>query len=307
MKGRLITSVRPGHSEPNAVDPFAEPTYTPATDTLLLTENFDEYIDSHDMYVNRLRAGAHLAQNDGNEDVGGVTLITGRNGTGNAARLTYAGTNQEAHVLDSYNLPATVSKTIILTEYRRVTMGTPLAENGSSGSQMATKWMMFWQEDVGGDSTRFQFNTHDHSPWVGSAPVGCLWQSIQGGYNTDDNAVQPVGPYATDLFNAGLWNRYTYMFRPHTSMTQKDGYARMWINGTLIMRVDQAAATVTPPGGYKEWCSQQDVDKLSLNLAGTAMLTTVDFLKWMDVLTVPASMPGGFTVDIDDVQVFNRP
>jgi hypothetical protein len=99
---------------------------------------------------------------------------------------------------------------------------------------------------------------------------------------------QPIGPYPDDVFD-GQWHRYTYQYRPNTAAGSRDGVARMWVDGVKVIDVSLAAASIVPPGGYKPWCSVDDID--ALNTSG------VGYLRFGGPLTKDTAP---FTIDIDD-------
>ena len=71
----------------------------------------------------------------------------------------------------------------------------------------------------------------------------------------------PVGPFWNQL-NDGNWHRMTIAFQSPSGVATRDGYVRIWIDGTKMTDIEQATVGVTPPGGSKPWVSQADVDAM---------------------------------------------
>ena len=81
-------------------------------------------------------------------------------------------------------------------------------------------------------NTRVQWNTHSALPCPTGAGKYTYWQ-VYDQAETFCQGNQPVGPYFDDVAD-GQWRRYTYEYRPNSSVGARDGSARMWINGVKI-------------------------------------------------------------------------
>ena len=74
----------------------------------------------------------------------------------------------------------------------------------------------------------------------------------------------------------------------------RDGAARLWIDGTLAIRIDKSACGVTPAGGWKQWCDLSELDALYAGKFGIGQL------EWGANRTDQSGIP--FTMAIDDVK-----
>jgi hypothetical protein len=161
-----------------------------------------------------------------------------------------------------------------------------VSANGSVSRPLAVKWFEIWHQKT----DRMQWNTHDHLPWTGGSSTRTYWQVYDQGHATSQQAAQPVGPYFGDLANDGQWHRFTYAYRPQSASGARDGFARMWVDGTKVIDISAATINVTPPGGSKPWCLADDVDKIAVN-------DGIEYARWGSTQTT--SSPA-WTYDIDD-------
>jgi len=107
---------------------------------------------------------------------------------------------------------------------------------------------------------------------------------------TASQGTQPVGPYFDEL-NDYQWHRFTYQYKPNSSLGARDAIARMWINGTKMIDVSISACGITPPLGEKVWCNVDDIDNL-------ATADGIRNMHWGATQTT-SSIP--WTYDFDDV------
>lgn len=271
----------------------SEPVYTAGTNTLVWDDSA------------RVDAAASMADVTGYSGSGytwypifgadpNITLGAGGwDGSGNYIRQTYAGTYQESHSIDmvvgsSHAYPPVISVPTYFSVYKRMTLG---GASGPSLSPVAMKWIMLWHTN----GTRCEFDTHDHLPNPGNypSPYTFGWQVYDQGQTTQQGD-QPIGPYPGDKWD-GAWHRFTYAFKPNTtggSPSSRDGYARMWVDGTKIIDISAATIGVTPPGGSWAWCLGDDVDNIAT--------LGIQFVRWVGPLTT--AYTGGFTVDWDRFQ-----
>jgi hypothetical protein len=219
-------------------------------------------------------------------------LVAGRNG-GKALRMVYSGEYQDGTDFITLNAPTTPdSATHHFTYWARITYpGGPAAL--SSDRTIAIKWFMAWHRQR--SNTRIQWQTHDGWPCNagpnGSDPLPYpTYWGVFDQAETGCQGYQPVGPYFHQLADA-QWHRFTYQFRPQSSAGARDGFARMWIDGTKVIDVSRAACGVTPPDGQKAWCAQDDLDALSVN-------DGVAFVRWGGPHT--DSPVSAWTYDVDD-------
>lgn len=272
-----------------------EPTYNAGTDTLVVSDGFDSYANIAAM-DDAAGGGPRLALIDA--DLTPFSLILGRTGSGKALRIAYTGdgVTQDSHNVESLNITAVPSnRTSYVSYYARVIIAAP----GIGSNTLALKWMEHWYND----GTRNQFNTHDHCAFDCSTPQPTpgwhtYWQfwDTHGG-DTAQQAMQPVRPNFNTEVADGQWHHFTHAFRENSVNGARDGFARMWIDGVQMMRVEQTAVNVTPTGsyagdGYTVWCKQDDVDGIT---AGQSMVK----------LRFPSTETGDvvptFTVDYDDL------
>jgi hypothetical protein len=261
--------------------PTGEPTFNATTQTLVVRDSMDEYVSPHAMWLSTTST-IQIRQTDFGEDVDSATLITGRSGSGKALRLIYSGVYQDAHSWTLRNGPALPDTTTHYFSYwARVTLSAPMPVNA-----LPLKWFMAWHS-----VNRVEWDTHDYLPCNIYTPTGqhTVWQVYDNGPSACQGN-QPIGPYPDDVFN-GQWHRFTYQYRPNTTTSSRDGLARMWVDGVKVIDISRAACGTTPPGGYKVWCSVDDID--ALNTVGL-----IGYLQFGANLTKDAGGP--FTIDLDD-------
>lgn len=143
---------------------------------------------------------------------------------------------------------------------------------GTCTGTISVKWAQVALTGEGGGAYP-QWNTHDLAPYTGTitGDPHTIWQVYNNGYEDnvgdyptgDDQGCQPIGPFFEDLFNS--WHRFTFAYKCHESAGNKNGFQRMWIDGTKVIDVSAATAGVTPTGGSKQWCTQAQVDNMHVN------------------------------------------
>jgi uncharacterized protein YjdB len=308
-----ITVGGSGASRSEPVDPGS---------SYLWADNFDRYTSAAAMIANGgCGAGTDAAglpsatatygqrtmpnSNDGcNLNNDGMSLTTGRGGSGRALRATVlGGTNQANYTWLSPWVPngwGTYSGALVIQFYFRPSPGgTP----GSNGTKFIEAWFSS-NDPRTGNAQRIQAGldrgTNARPLWsavLGQNPGGTINRTTQFG-----------APF-WDALNDGNWHRFTFLLRMNTTSTysntggtssttetysgtsSRDGMIRMWVDGTEILDYSQSAVGVT--------CSQGDVDMIppsSVHLA---------YLKFPDVFNnTPA---GNWTLDHDDLKVWTIP
>ena len=279
------------------VGPDAEPTFNAATQTMILDDNMEEYTTVEAMGdTSVLGTFTRIVPNPspvtGPPDDPVVhpelnqIIAPGRNGTGQALRLAFTGVAQDSAKWVMLNTPTIPDLATHYAEYYgRVILSAPL----DPGVSLAVKWFMAWHK---ASSTRVEWNTRFASiAYRAGDPNDTVWQVIDQA-DSDTNGDQPVGPYPLTVFN-GQWHKFSYSWRANTSVGSRDGFARMWVDGTKIVDVSAtAAAEPVPPGGTHVWCTLADVDNL---LAGDGFRE----LNWGWTQTTDTP---SWTYDIDDVK-----
>ncbi len=273
----------------------AEPVFDPSQSQMLFQQNFDRYTtDSL-----RPRCGTSPASTPKRVVDNAVQHCTpgagwtydanvsiGAGHSGNAVTIHYDGPYQETHgVVVGYG--GSTGKSVTVIQYwAKWTPDAGFTLDGNSIIQI--KNIMLWN-----DISRFEAMTHAHA---GGCPISEPSATMLGQYDQGDsqcNADQPVGPYFATYAN-GQWHRWTIAYKPNTAQGSRDGMMRLWIDGTVVLRVEKSAIGVTPPGGFKPWCLGVDVDNLYSGNFG------VSALQWGANRTDGSKIP--FTLAIDDVK-----
>jgi hypothetical protein len=258
--------------------------------TLVMADNMDRYTDATSMGAYPLQySGPMITPNPSPNqtsqpvEAADQVIAPGRGGAGKALRLVYGGVYQEGHALAAINVPAQPdNETVYIQYYARVTAGS----NWPLSQPLAVKWL---QEFHNHSNSRLEFATRYPSSTDTKQTAPTVWQVIDQAESAG-NADQPYGPYFHQLAD-GQWHRYTTAIKSHTSTTVKDGFAKMWVDGTLIIDIEQATVGVTPPGGMVPWCTQDDVDHM-IAADGVGRVT------WGGTQTTTT---GSWTYDFDDV------
>lgn len=194
-------------------------------------------------------------------------LVTGRNGTGKAWKLIYAASgpsDQDPQPGPEVILCRTPNYTGIRSQV--VTYWSKIELISGSFNTIEYKGMYFSDNQNGGGAFPL-YCVHSLSgvnPQTGAPNKGSFWQLYNTGLATSDQSTQPIGPYFDDVFNDGIWHRFTHIMRPHSSSGVKDGWQAMWIDGVRVTSTRQSDVGVTPADGWKQWCSQAQVDALNV-------------------------------------------
>jgi len=244
-----------------------------------------------------------------------VTLGPGH--SGQAVQWHYDGgakSYQEIHGawLPDGAVPPTGKSTMVLQYWAKFTPDTVgqfqrTDANGNPNAMFQIKNVMLWHSD---DGHRFQIMTHMHGACPKYSPTYTTLGVIDEG-GTDGayacTSDQPVAPYLNTFANA-QWHRWTILFKPNTSQGSRDGLARLWIDGQLVIRIDQQAcvadvnAAVSQPiaNGWKAWCNLAELDALYSRANG------ITGIEWggnrTDGPSPGMNMGMPFTMAIDDVK-----
>jgi hypothetical protein len=224
----------------------------------------------------------------------GITLIPGRSGTGRALRGFIQATDGSESGF-SWLSPWGFGSSYAYTA------GAPLAMQIwfriSAGGQPSTIGCKFFV---------FQFSSevynHNSVHWDTIAGQSRYYFHLgphgrTGADGGGATATQPVAPWYSDV-NDGNWHRLTELYKRNSVNGARDGYWRVWIDGTKIIDCSNTAAGVTPPGGIKPWCQLTEVD----NLDGSQNIIFNQFVS------VYNTGPGrtAHTVDHDDFIVWQE-
>jgi hypothetical protein len=270
----------------------SEPFYVPGAGvTLVAGDNMDRYTDAVSMGAYPYQyTGPQFSPNPAPSqtstpvDTAYVSVIApGRGDIGQALRMTFDGAYQEGHALATVNVPTQPdNETVYIQYYARVTPGSdwPLSQ------PVAVKWLQAFHNH---SLTRLEFATRYPSSTDINQTAPTVWQVIDQA-ESPGNGDQPLGPYFHQLAD-GQWHRYTYALKSHTSTRVKDGFAQMWVDGTLIIDIEQATVGVVPPGGLRAWCTQDDVNHI-------IVADGVGRVTWGGTQT---TVTGSWTYDVDDV------
>ena len=251
----------------------AEPVFDGTQNTMIYQTDFENYTNAllnpaagqgKPAFVNKLYVYGTAPAGTNTS----TQLVAGHN-SGNAVQFQYTGTSQESPGImyigsagnGSSTTPAT--STSVVQYWAKVT---PLGVAMTSTTRLQVKWIMLWHNDPGGN--RIQFNTTTGQGGCGynnDPRAQTKWELYDLAY-TGCNALQPAGPYWNTIAD-GQWHRFTHLVKSNTSQGSRDGRALMWIDGVLVMRVEQSAVGVVPPGASgtsagQPWCVQADVDNI---------------------------------------------
>ena len=252
---------------------LAEPVFDGTQNTMIYQTDFENYTNAllnpaagqgKPAFVNKLYVYGTAPAGTNTS----TQLVAGHN-SGNAVQFQYTGTSQESPGIiyngsagnGSSTTPAT--STSVVQYWAKVT---PLGVAMTSTKRLQVKWIMLWHNDPG--NNRIQFNTTTGQGGCGynnDPRAQTKWELYDLAY-TGCNALQPAGPYWNTIAD-GQWHRFTHLVKSNTSQGSRDGRALMWIDGVLVMRVEQSAVGVVPPGANgtsagQPWCVQADVDNI---------------------------------------------
>ena len=270
-----------------------EPVFSAGTNTMVYQDNMDGYLDVVSMGAVALSTPRIVPRpspvtTSQAVDARDMLLTTGR--SGKAIRMSYDGSVQNGPTFLTWNMPSTPDlATHYFQYYARVTPSAPFTNH------LAHKWFMAYHRK--NDAGRAEWDTHDHLPCTVDKQ-DTYWHFYDNAKETTCQGQQPVGPFFNDGVADGQWHRFTMSYRPNTSAGSRDGFARMWIDGVKVIDVSQAAVGVTPPGGEKPWCNQDDVDAI---LVADGIVNQF----FGSVQTSYTSPP--WTLDIDDYSWWIKP
>ena len=279
-------------------DPATEPTFDATAATMLFSESFDNYtfntlhptcgsaepsrtIIDHSWYY-----CAQFSTNGGPGVDNGVQVVPGH--SGNAVSYHYDAVYQESHglMLTAGSVAPTGKAAMVVQYWAKWT-----PDNGkvfADTSIIQIKNIMMWHEN----GTRFQMATSSHS---GNCPIyGPSWTmvGVQDQAQVGCESDQPIGPFFASFAN-GQWHRWTIYYKPNSVAGARDGIARLWLDGKLVIDLDKNVCGIAPTGGWKPWCDVAELDALYSGTYG------VGTLEWGGPLTA-GSTP--FSVAIDDLK-----
>lgn len=257
----ILSGSRPRCAAPASGAPVGddEPTYNAGTDTLVLSDTFDSYantaaFESSPWIVDR---SSYLS------------LVTGRGGSGQAIRSTYAeGSNTGTLVTRTFS----EHQFLYAQWYFRVTSGIDLTQGGlSEGPKNFEAWRVSSGRLTAGCSGTNLANQQ------GGSKVGVEFQfrdnQMVATLGSEIGFTQDVKTPRFDTCNDGNWHRLTYMLDNGSGMTS----FALWLDGTQVRTPTGPHATASD--GWDE-------------------------LRWFDI--IPGGVRSGFsfTWDIDDLVVW---
>ncbi len=246
----LTVTVPPSAPPPSTGD-LSEPTFDGTLSTMLFNENFDGYTfnslhpacgspePQHAIIDHSWYYCSTFSTNGGPGIDNGVKVVPGHSGNGVAWH--YDGVYQETHsvVTTGGSAPPTGKKATVVQYWAKYNAdpGYSLTSTDASGNGSAIvqiKNIMLWH-----DQNRFQIMLHSHS---GGCPIygpsytmlGVIDQAGMGA-----RRISPLGPFFKS-FADGNWHRWTMYYQPNSAQGTRDGMARLWIDGTLVIRIDKA-------------------------------------------------------------------
>ncbi len=277
--GSLAVTNPPAPPPPPQTGLPAEPVFDGTQNTMIYQTDFESYTNAQlnpaagkaqgPSFLNKAYVyGPPNPTGPGSGTNTTTTLVPGH--TGKAVQFQYTGTSQESPGIIYYGSAGSGSNatpnntTSIVQHWAKVTsLGAPI----DATTRFRIKWLLLWHFDPTG--SRIQFNTETgqggcgFNNWVGTSTK---WEVYEGGTYTGCNALQPVGPYFPSVAD-GQWHRFTYLVKPNSCAPPacRDARALMWIDGVLVMRIEQSAVGVVANGSGQPWCIQADVDGMIVN------------------------------------------
>jgi len=267
----------------------SEPVYNAGTQTLLVGDEMD-----YTSLAAAVAGGWRCSNNSTTEDLttnplGACQFVTGHTGASSdhAIRLVYDGIanagGQEAH---AWSHPITDPQAALpghalyISYYFRVNPGGGFTLDDAGGGPhiVKVKWLELWNT-----TDRAQFSTayqtcYNNVPQMSNTGGGTIWNFFaNAGNNTTCQAGQVRPPFMYQGQNQ--WHRLTHEYVTESAPGARDGVARLWYDGTLIMSVKASDCGVTVPGavndaavGYPsqpttaenhypaQWCQTKDLD-----------------------------------------------
>ena len=235
-----------------------EPVYTPGVSTLVYQDGFDSYhlpVDgsgtpNQATFPTTARMETLGTYSTDPAVYMSASLAVGRTGTGQSLRSNNtlgnenqnpqsAGVNWHGPAGTGVVLPPKSAKHVFQYWFKT---------NPGGPNTAGAKWFVWWADASGalpaGD-IRYQVGIKGHPE------LGGTFYTIDNSGNIKDTW-SPVGPFWNQL-NDGNWHRMTIAFWSPSGVATRDGYVRVWVDGTKVEDMEQATVGVTPPGGWKPW------------------------------------------------------
>ena len=215
----------------------------------------------------------------------GVVTVPGHSGL--AVQFHYEGKSQETHGIQTSakSVTPTGKATTVVQYWARFTP--------DGGNRFTDKSIVQIKNVLlGHENNRFQIMTHGHSGGCKTYGPSYTMLGVIDQADIGCDSDQPVGPFFKS-FADGDWHRWTILYKPNTSQGSRDGRGLLWIDGQLVVRIEASAVGVTPPGGWKPWCTAEEVDALYSGSYG------VGSVEWGANLTVDTAP---FSMAVDDVR-----
>lgn len=260
-----------------------EPVYNGGTDTLVYQDGFDTYavpVDGSGTPNQATFPTTARFQTNGTYSTDPAVFMSAsistdtRTGTGrclrsNNTRGTEGGSPQSGGIdwlgpQGTFSRPSSTTAKHVF-QYWYKCNGTWSGTNGSPGNQ-GCKYFEWWSNGTAlpsGD-TRMQLGPYTgasgwtpngHNPYTLNDTQARILAAGGG------SVAQPVSSYFDQTLDS-QWHRLTIAWQSPTGVATRDGYARVWLDGTKIIDLSQSTVGVTPSGGTKAWCIQGEVDAM---------------------------------------------
>ncbi len=288
---------------PMTTNPLAEPVFD-STKTMMYETDFESYTNAFLNPASKPSVagfGNKLALY-GTAPAGTNTttqLVAGH--TGQAVQFQYTGTNQESPGIVLYGVGAApASSTTVVQYWVRIQPLKALTASDLDTTRLQIKGSMLWHSDPANNRIQFFLSAGAGGCNYNNDPKAQTKWAVWDLNYTGCNAQQPVYPAFPSVADGG-WHRITELVKANTSSSSRDGRALMWIDGTLVIRVEQGAVGVIPAGAFvslndgsrQPWCVQADVDNLiagygvtliefggPLTNGSTPFAIAIDDFKW---------------------------
>ncbi len=256
-----------------------EPTYTAGTDIVVAFDNFSDYNSLSDLTSNpgttRPKVGTRnypgtYANAFNNTVVDpthyGFNVVPGPNGEKTIRAISgTGGGQQEADFVfprpdGAYTEPPARALMAFQFQFR-------VSPGGAASGNPGVKWFEWWQGANRMQVSLSQYGSTAAHPVVfnvnnNAGEMNHGWNASLDPKKPGSSAAQPVGPWWTDVNNGG-WHTWTVLWLGPTGLGTRDGVLRVWLDHTKIIDLEQATVNVTPPGGVKPWCLQNEVDVMA--------------------------------------------
>src|SRR6185312_5317710 len=240
----------------------SEPVFDVNSQTMLMSDDM-----SYAALSDAVAAGWRCTDGSTTQDVstnpaGACQFTTGYTGAPDdrAIRLVYDGKanadGQEGHAW-SHTLrdrqAALRGHTLYVSYYFRVNPGGGFTLDDAGGGPhiVKVKWLELWNT-----TDRAQFSTayqtcYNNVPQVSNTGGGTIWNFFaNAGNNTTCQAGQVRPPFMYQ--GQGQWHRLTHEYVTESAPGARDGIARLWYDGTLILSVKASDCGVTVPGAVND-------------------------------------------------------